>query len=119
ARLGVHVERAADRQAEDELATLARLAADQDVAAVLAQDFAAHGKAQAGAPRPLRAHERLEDVVELLRRDADAVVHDLDAHPAGTRVDTGGNGYLRAGAIRDRVQGVADDVQQRPEIGRA
>src|SRR5439155_9010070 len=68
-------QRALHRQAQDESASLARLALHDDVAAVLAEDLATDRQSQAGALRALAADEWLEDVVELFWGDADAVVH--------------------------------------------
>src|SRR5262249_26150502 len=58
----VDAQGALDRQPKGKKAPLAQLALDQDVAAVLAENFAADGQAQAGALGPLAADKRPENV---------------------------------------------------------
>src|SRR5438045_859054 len=74
--LRVAGQQALDGQLQGELAAGADLALDDDVAAMLAEDFAADRQAEPGAARALAADEGAEDVGKLLGRDAAAVVQD-------------------------------------------
>src|SRR5262249_1050002 len=78
--------RALQRQAQDHARALAGLTLHQDVATVLAQDFATDGQAQAGALGALGANEGFEDLSDLVGRYSDTVVQHVDAHPASLRL---------------------------------
>src|SRR5262249_9598918 len=106
-------QRTAHRQPQDEATPLVRPAFDEDVATVLAQNLAADRQPDARSPGSLGAGERPEDVLELLRRDAGAVVPHADAPPRPVALQAGPHAHARAGTVLDGVDGVADDVQQR------
>src|SRR5262249_45137662 len=93
------------------LAADVQLAVHHDIAAVLAQDLAAHGQPQAGAARAFAADERLEDFAELLRRDPWPVIYDDDAYPAWP-VQARADANVRIRAVFHGVDGVDDDIEQ-------
>src|SRR6185503_802782 len=69
--------RARDRQHEGQPRALSQLALHPDLAAVGGDDAVADREAEAGAlAHRLGREERVEDLVEVLRRDAAAVVGD-------------------------------------------
>src|SRR5437879_3042072 len=74
-------ERTLERQAQNELTALARLAVQENVAAVFPKNLAANGQTQAGPFRAFAADERFEDVRLLVGRDADAIIEHADPHP--------------------------------------
>ena len=102
------------REFEDERAALAKPAGGADVAAVFAEDLAAHGQAETGALGSLRGHEQSEDVGEHLGRHAGAVVGNGD--PGDARVAVG-RGDDRHGGLLPAfhgVEGVGHHVEHRP-----
>src|SRR5262249_28732080 len=78
----IHSERAPDRQAKSESAAFTRLTLGEDVATVLAEDFAADRQAEAGSFGSLRADKRLENIGELVGWNAHAIVQNMNTHPA-------------------------------------
>src|SRR4029079_12632815 len=69
--------RQSTRQGDREFGSLARSAADADLAVVRIHDTPADGETETRSTlSPLRGHERVEDSIEHLGRDAFAVVAD-------------------------------------------
>src|SRR5207302_1070373 len=98
---------------EEKIATFPWLALNENVAAMLAKDFAADSQAQARAPGALGADERPEDVRQLFRRYADAVVEHQDSYPFAVPFQNRGHGNRRGLALFHSVQSVADNIQKR------
>jgi hypothetical protein len=88
-----------------------RLGIDQNLAPVpLHHDIIADVQAQAGAfARRFGGEERVEQLVQMLRRDAGPAILDLDGDPAGLCITLGADDDLALPA--ERLDGVVDDVR--------
>src|SRR5882724_11912973 len=108
------------RQEDRESAALPHLALDLDPAAVLCDDRVRDGEPEARPlPDRLGGEERLEDVPQVVARDAGALVRDRDAEVirlggAGSRrTDAAYAGvHAEPAAVRHRLDAVHEDVRQ-------
>jgi len=102
---------ALQRKAQAEFAALADFALCHDVAAVLAQDLAAHRQAQARAPRPFGADEGPEKVCDLGRWNSRAVIADVNLQPSLVGIAADTHGYSRLLGFLHGIERITDDVQ--------
>src|SRR6478735_7900946 len=99
------------RKADDDPGAPGWIVGDGDVAVVGERDFVGDGEAQAGGSgaafaAAVQAHEPVEDALSVSRRDAGAVVVDLDLD---TVDGCGGSDVNAAMGVADRV---VDDVAE-------
>ena len=81
---------------------------------MLLEDLPAHGQPEAGAARALCRHEEVEDPRQGLGRHPLAVVADRDPCEAAPRIGRDPNLDAGVGPPLDGVEGVGDDVEDRP-----
>src|SRR5262245_27283769 len=104
--------RAVQWQAQTERTAATDFAGNYDVAAMFPENLAADGQPEPSRAGPLGADKRSKDVGDPRRRDPGAVVADI--HPQPVSIAVRRHGHRRLVRLLDGVEGVTEDVEQRP-----